>query len=163
MDVRRFAAGLLPAALTAAVTVMAPWAALPHSFALVDGSDPQLVLSAAGQFGTAELRRDGLDDPLIRGQIDGKDYMVYFYGCERGADCTNLLFVARWQSDHFNDKSMGDWNRKKRFGKAYLDDDGNPSVELSVNLRHGVSRGNLVDTFDWWRLIMVEFADFFGL
>lgn len=172
MGIRRFAAALpgqrlLPAALAALVLSMglgaAPAAALPLGATLIDGSDPQQVLRAAGRLGIAELDRDGLDDPLIRGQTGGKDYLIYFYGCERGRHCTNLSLVARWPSDHFTDKSMGDWNREKRFGKAYLDKNGNLSVELNVNLLHGVSRGNLEDTFDWWRLILDDFVEYFGL
>lgn len=159
MGIRRFAAGL---ALTA-VAAAEPSTSFSQSGALVEASQPKTILSLASRFGTAELDRDGLDDPMIRGQIAGKDYRVYFYGCARGRDCTDVMFVARWESDRFTDKSMGDWNRAKRFGKAYLDEDGNPSVEFNVNLFRGVSRDNLEDTFDWWRLILAEFADFFGI
>jgi hypothetical protein len=128
----------------------------------VAAAQPEFVLSAAGRIGEAELGRDELADPLIRGRIGERPYFVYFYGCTSGRDCTNLMFSARWESDHFTDKSMGDWNRKKRFGKAYLDADGNPALELNVNLFGGVSRANLDDTFDWWRLLMAEFAEFYG-
>lgn len=129
---------------------------------LVATAEPEFVLAAAGRVGEAELGRDGLADPLIRGRIGDRPYFVYFYGCKSGRDCTNLMFSARWESDHFTDRSMGDWNRKKRFGKAYLDADGNPALEMNVNLFGGVSRANLEDTFDWWRLLMAEFAEFYG-
>jgi hypothetical protein len=129
---------------------------------LIAAAEPEFVLSAAGRVGEAELGRDELADPLIRGRIGDRPYFVYFYGCQSGRACTNLMFSARWESDHFTDKSMGDWNRKKRFGKAYLDADGNPALELNVNLFGGVSRANLDDTFDWWRLLMAEFAEYYG-
>lgn len=128
----------------------------------VAASAPEFVLAGASRVGEAELGRDGLDDPLIRGRVGDRPYFVYFYGCKAGRDCTNLMFSARWESDHFTDQSMGDWNRAKRFGKAYLDAEGNPVLELNVNLFGGVSRANLDDTFDWWRLIMTEFAEFYG-
>jgi hypothetical protein len=56
---------------------------------------------------------------------------------------------------------MADWNREKRFGKAYLDQDGDATVEMNVNLHGGVSLANLEATIDWWRLILDEFADEF--
>jgi hypothetical protein len=157
MRMRRFAAIL---ALTASAT--APMPALGQAGSTLAAGQPEIVLSAAGKFGEATLDRDGTDDPMIRGRIGGKDYFVYFYGCTEGRDCTNLMLSARWASDQYTDKSMGDWNRQKRFGKAYLDADGNPAVEMNVNLFGGVSRANLEDTFDWWRLILAEFTEFYG-
>ncbi|MEX8499589.1 YbjN domain-containing protein, partial [Leptothrix ochracea] len=35
--------------------------------------------------------------------------------------------------------------------------DGDPVLQMSVNLDHGVSRKNLEDTFDWWAKIVPEF------
>ncbi len=161
MRPRRFASTIALMALAAAAAGSFP--APGKAGGTVKAVHPQSILSAAGRLGEAELVRDGFDDPMIRGRIGSKKYFVYFYGCTEGRDCTNLTFSARWKSDQFTDESMGDWNREKRFGKAYLDADGNPTVELSVNLFGGVSRENLEDTADWWRLVVTEFAEFFGL
>ncbi len=51
------------------------------------------------------------------------------------------------------------WNRDKRFGKAYLDDDGDPALEMNVNLRYGVSRKNFDDTVDFWRIVLKTFKE----
>ena len=148
--------------LVLALAKLAPPPGEAAAAELVGASEPEFVLAAASRVGEAELGRDELSDPMIRGRVGDRPYFVYFYGCREGRDCTNLMFSARWESDHFTDESMGDWNRKKRFGKAYLDADGNPALELNVNLFGGVSRENLDDTFDWWRLLMAEFTDFYG-
>ncbi len=75
------------------------------------------------------------------------------------------MFSAGWEGDDrpddLTDAMMADWNREKRFGKAYLDGDGNATVDMSVNLHGGVTRANLDDTIDWWRLVLVEFDDYF--
>ncbi len=76
-------------------------------------------------------------------------------------DCKTLTFEAGWEGDDLTDEMMADWNREKRFGKAYLDEDGLATVEMSVNLHGGVTRANLDDTIDWWRLVLDEFADYF--
>ncbi len=34
---------------------------------------------------------------------------------------------------------------------------------MNVNLHGGVTRANLDDTIDWWRLVLAEFADYFDL
>ena len=158
MRIQRFAMALV--LMTMTVATVAPRTAFGRERSPLAVTTPEALLSAASQFGMATLGRDGMDDPMIRGQIGDKDYVIYFYGCTNGQNCTNVMFLAYWASDDFTDERMGDWNRKKRFGKAYLDDDGNPAVEMNVNLFGGISRTNLADTFDWWRLIMVEFAEF---
>jgi len=157
MHIRRFAA------VVVALTATAAEAAPPfRAQSLVYGAQPQYVLLTARAYGEADLDVDPLGDPVIRGKIEDLGYFIYFYGCSEGKACTNLMFSARWESDHYNDKSMGDWNRERRFGKAFLDEDGNPAVEMNVNLFGGVSRDNLVDTFDWWRLVLTDFADYYG-
>ena len=47
--------------------------------------------------------------------------------------------------------------RDKKFGKAYLDQDGDPRLEMTVNLDYGVTQRNLDDTFDWWTKALARF------
>jgi hypothetical protein len=46
------------------------------------------------------------------------------------------------------------FNSEKVFGVVYIDKDGDVNVDMPVNLAHGVSRKNLDDSFDWWRLVL---------
>lgn len=57
-------------------------------------------------------------------------------------------------------RDMNEWNSSKRYGKAYLDDDGDPNIEMTVNLKYGVGRDNFDDTIDWWMLTMKEFEQY---
>ncbi len=54
---------------------------------------------------------------------------------------------------------INEWNRTKRFGKAYLNEENNPRIEMNVNLDHGASWDDLDDTFDWWRIAMEQFLE----
>ncbi|MEQ9316865.1 MAG: YbjN domain-containing protein, partial [Henriciella sp.] len=56
---------------------------------------------------------------------------------------------------------FGDWNRQK-ISKAYLDEDGDPYVEFSINMLHGVSRENFTDTLNWFAMEMAAFMDQVG-
>jgi len=151
----------LAAAITAAM-LAAPAAGAEQT---VDATDPERILTIAHSFGEAALTTDNLGDPLIEGRIGEKDYRLLFYGCSEGRDCKTLMFSAGWagddRTDDRTDEMMADWNREKRFGKAYLDEDGVATVEMNVNLHGGVTRANLDDTIDWWRLVLAEFADYF--
>ncbi len=143
-----------------AVMLAAPAAGAEET---IDATDPERILAIAHSFGEAALTTDNLGDPLIEGRIGEKDYRLFFYGCSEGRNCKTLMFAADWQSADLTHEMMADWNREKRFGKAYLDEDGNATVEMSVNLHGGVTRLNLDDTIDWWRLVLAEFGDYFDL
>ena len=129
----------------------------------IDATAPARILALVQGYGEATLGTDNLGDPLIEGRIGEKDYELFFYDCKENRDCKSLTFSATWETEDLTDAMMAGWNRQKRFGKAYLDQDGNANVEMSVNLHGGVTRANLDDTIDWWRLVLAGFADHFDL
>jgi len=128
---------------------------------LVDAGSPAAVLEIAKGYGSAELQSDGDGDPQIKGRLNGRMYSVLFYGCKKGKNCGSMQF--HWGIDLKNVpmSKVNEWNKTKRFGKAYIDDEGDLNLEMDVNLRHGVTRSNLDDTFDFWRLTVTSFYDQF--
>ncbi len=58
---------------------------------------------------------------------------------------------------------INNWNRTKRFGKAYLDNDGDPILVMTVNLDYGVTRDNLEDDFNWWTIAIKNFETWIGV
>ena len=149
--------------MTLGLAIMAALAAPTAAGAeeTIDATGPARILAVVQGYGEAALTTDNLGDPLIEGRIGEKDYDLFFYDCNEGRDCKSLTFSATWETDDLTDEMMAGWNREKRFGKAYLEQDGNATVEMSVNLHGGVTRVNLDDTIDWWRLVLAEFADYF--
>lgn len=127
---------------------------------LVDATDPEKLAQLVRGFGSATLEKDDYGDPLITGRINGSKYGIYFYGCDDNRDCKDVQFAAAWAGYDVSMAQINEWNRTKRYGKAYLDSDGDPNVELIVNLKYGVSRDNFDDTIDWWMLTMKEFEQF---
>lgn len=138
------------------LVVLATAAALPAAAQdLVTAADPDSVLEVAKGFGSAELDTDGQGDPLIRGRIEGRQYSVYFYGCENNANCTTLQFWTYIpKTETLTLDAVNEWNSNKRFSTAFIDKDGDVGITYDVNLYGGVSQTNLDDTFDWWRVIM---------
>jgi hypothetical protein len=124
---------------------------------LVSAEDPATILDIAKGFGSAELSTDDDGDPMITGRIEGTRYAVFFYGCQDGEACENIQFSAGWSGYQVSAAQLHNWNAQTLFGKAYLDDVGDPILELAVNLKYGVSRKNLDDTFDWWKVVMKGF------
>ncbi len=124
---------------------------------IVAATNPDKIFEIAKGYGNATLDTDSQGDPKIIGRVEGIKYGIYFYGCKDGKACTDIQFNAAWSGTQANLKLLNEWNRTRRFGKAFLDKDGDPVLQLSVNLDHGVTRKNLEDTFDWWVRIVPEF------
>ena len=130
---------------------------------LVDATDLDSILAIAKDYGTAELEKDSTGDPMVSGTIGPTQYAVFFYGCTDGADCTTIQFMSSYVNTGSVDSELiNTWNAEKRFGKAFLDDEGDPVIEMNVNLWSGVSENNLNDTFDWWRVVIESFEEYIG-
>ncbi|HYW52084.1 MAG TPA: YbjN domain-containing protein [Gemmatimonadaceae bacterium] len=52
---------------------------------------------------------------------------------------------------------VNEWNKKKRFGRAYIDADGDPCVELDYDLEGGVSDDSIKVWFDTVKLVVRSF------
>ena len=144
---------------TIAIGLAAALVAAPAlSATLIDATKPQLVLEIAKGYGSAELGKDAAGDPKITGRIDGTAYTIFFYGCVESKDCDDIQFSAVWDGGgRFSLDEMNEWNKTKRYGKAYLDDDRDPVIEMTVNVDHGVSKSNLDDSFNWWKIALKAF------
>lgn len=125
---------------------------------LIDATDPARILNIARGFGSADLEKDSQGDPKITGRIEGTRYTIFFYGCTNNRDCDDIQFYAAWNGNNkFTQAQMNEWNRTKRYGKAYLDRDNDPVLEMVVNIDYGVSRRNLEDSFNWWKVALRGF------
>ncbi|PIE07594.1 MAG: YbjN domain-containing protein [Rhodobacterales bacterium] len=148
--------------LVLAAGLVLPQAALAED--LVDATQVDVIASLAAKYGTAEVDVDNTGDPMISGEIDDTHYMVLFYGCENGNNCTTIQYYTGWINPGGIDvDTLNDWNRDRRFSKAYIDAEGDPVIEFDVNLFGGVTETNLYDTFDWWRLVMSEFDEYISV
>ncbi len=147
----------LAVVLSLGVGLALPAAGLAQNAAdLLDGSDPAAILRIAEGYGSAMLDKDSVGDPMIEGRIDGQSYTVFFYGCEGGVGCSSIQFTTYFAGVRPDAAVVSDWNDENRFGTLYLDGDGDLAIDLDVNLFGGVTRKNLDDTFDWWRVVLEE-------
>ncbi len=118
---------------------------------LIDATMPDKILEIAKGFGPASLDKDYVGDPRITGRIDGQKYTILFYGCVNGKDCDDIQFYTYWTGGrNVTLDKINEWNRNTKFGKAYLDTDGDTTLEMTVNIDYGVSAKNLENNFSWW-------------
>jgi hypothetical protein len=121
---------------------------------LIDGRNPARIAEIARGFGSAEVEKDNNGDPSISGRMNGVRYVIRFGGCREGRNCTHMIFRAGWNNAKATLEEVNRYNAAKFFGVVYIDKDGDVNVDMPVNLAGGVSRKNLDDSFDWWRLVL---------
>ena len=112
-------------------------------------------------YGTVEREEAGDGTPVLVGRMGGYDYQTHFYGCDdAGRACKSIQLTAYFDPEGASLDRINMWNLEKRFGKAYLDTDGDAVIEMDVNLDFGVTLRNFDDTVDYWRTVLIEFAAF---
>ena len=141
--------------------------AAPVAAQTVTASDPQSVVAALQAEGyAAKMEKTSDGDPVIRSQSSGSSFSVFFYNCEKGQKCATVQFHAGYNTDI--DKGpplhkINAWNKTNRFGRAYLDDENDPIVEMDVDLDDGgMSRALFIDNLEFWTSIMAKFEEHIG-
>ena len=125
----------------------------------VDATDAQRLVQIIRDLGyRAIAKTDGIGDPMIETSVNGTDTAIFFYGCRDNANCTTLLFKVGYDlEDGTTLEKVNAWNSENLYGRAYLDDEQDPWLEMTVNMLDGVTRKNFEDTFDWWDVAVGEF------
>jgi hypothetical protein len=54
------------------------------------------------------------------------------------------------------------WNEDRVWGRAFIDPDNDPWIDLAVNLKGGVSPENFNDTVSWWWAVLRDFEEHIG-
>jgi hypothetical protein len=149
---------LIAAALTAPVLAAgaAQAGALPDGGATVQ--EIARVLQDKGY--KAEIGKDRDGDPTIRSASDGGNFQLLFYGCKAGR-CSSIQFHAAYDlADGMSLQKINDWNRRKRFGRAFLDEVNDPFVQMDVDLEHGSTTESVANNLDTWVQVFREFRAF---
>ena len=129
----------------------------------LNASNPWTVLVNMQGFGlVATLESDSSGDPKIESRVSDTKFSVYFYGCQDKKDCTSIQFSAGYDlGEGISAERVNEWNLKKRYAKAHIDDEGDPYLEMDLNLDYeGVGVENFEDSLDVWRLLVEDFEDF---
>lgn len=147
------------AGATALALGLAPIAVAAQTVA---SADPASILAAMKAKGyRASLSKNTQGDPLIRSSAVGTDFLVIFSGCESNRNCTTVQFYSEFNTNGvIGINKMNEWNRSKRFARAYLDDEKDPCVEMDVYLAAGgMSPALFGDYLDIWASTIVNFKE----
>jgi hypothetical protein len=148
-------------ALASAIGLVLPAAFEAGAQEIVDATDPEKLVAVIQDLGyRARLDVDNLGDPVIQSSVGGTDFSILFFGCDEESheQCKLLLFKVGYDLDDGTTLGVvNEWNESRLVGRAYLDDEMDPWLEMAVNMDGGVSRPNFEDTFDWWEVTLEDF------
>ena len=149
-------------AIVAAAAALALSAAPAHA-ELVNAKNPatiKAILESQGWPATL-VTKDG-DDPYIESNRNGLKFLVLFMNCEDNRNCKTLQYYMGFSDakDVSLDR-LNQWNRTKRFARAYRDEEGDPVLEMDVDVDFaGIPRENVGETFNTWASLMDSFREF---
>src|SRR3546814_20279779 len=92
----------------------------------------------------------------------GIAFLGIFMNCTGGHDCRTLQYYMGFSDarqvplERFNE-----WNREKRFARAYRDESGDPVLEMDVDVDlSGLPRENIRETLNTWASLMTAYREF---
>jgi hypothetical protein len=141
--------------------------ASPAFAQMVTAKDPQSIIKVLQDAGfQAKLAKSKDGDPMIESASSGSKFRVFFFNCTANSDCATVQFYTAYDTDTGKAPSLekvNDWNRGQRFGRAYLDTEGDPAIEMDVDLDDGgMSQALFTDNLEFWTTIMAKFEQHIG-
>jgi len=104
--------------------------------------------------------RDSQGDPMVSSSAAGANYTIYMYDCEEDR-CSSLQFLAGFDlADGIALERINAWNRDKRYGSAYLDDENDPWLQMDLDLEGGATTGQVTDYVELWDTLLGQFQTF---
>ena len=107
--------------------------------------------------------KDGSHIRTSRGK-DTYSFSIFFYGCTEGTmnDCKSVQFFSA-----FSPKTkptldaLNAYARDNRWGRVYQDKDGDPVIEMDVDLeKGGMSEALFIDNLEYFEAVVGKFGEF---
>ena len=137
----------------------------PIAAGLVRAQDPSSVVRAlVGGGYSAKLGVDKVGDPMITSGVSGTTFQIFFYNCTNHTQCATVQFHSGYDFETAPSlDTINEWNRSQRFGRAYLDKENDPILEMDVDLDDGgLSPLLFIDNVEFWASILGKFEQHIG-
>lgn len=148
-----------------AIAIAAAGIAMPAQSQTVRGQDPGTLVSALQKAGyAAKLGTDKVGDPMITSGVSGTTFQIFFYNCTGHKNCATVQFHSGYDlQEPVSLDRINEWNRGQRFGRAYLDKESDPILEMDVDLDDGgVPPLLFIDNIEFWASILGNFERHIG-
>ncbi|MFC3594341.1 YbjN domain-containing protein [Novosphingobium piscinae] len=133
--------------------------------ALICAANPRGIVDSlqAQGFKAVLGKSDNTGNPKITSSASGYAYTIFFYGCDKGANCTSLGFSVNFEDDGANSLALAnEWNKDKRFSAMSFDEsDKSLMLTYDVTTIGGLTQVNFADVVDWWQTMLGQARTFF--
>jgi hypothetical protein len=139
--------------------------AAPAPAGLVKAQDPQSLVRALQNGGyQAKLGVDKVGDPMITSGYSGTTFQIFFYNCTNHVGCATVQFHSGYDfTTPLPLETINEWNRSERFGRAYLDKENDPILEMDLDLDDGgLSPLLFIDNVEFWTSVLGKFEKHIG-
>lgn len=93
------------------------------------------------------------DETACSFKIQGYNAQIILYN-----EGVALQFHASWINSDATLETLNSWNKNYRFGRAYLDEKGNPHLEVDLDLAGGVTRDRIKDYIKTCQDLLINFS-----
>jgi hypothetical protein len=111
----------------------------------------------------AKITTDGAGNKNVQTATGGIRFGVYLLDCSNDR-CGSMQFAANWAaSAKISGTRVNEWNRTKRWARAYLDGSNRLWVEFDADLTPGGTYELLEDEFATWKKTLDTVKTFFDI
>jgi len=94
---------------------------------------------------TATMKQEGYaitmrDDSYVEWRIDGRKSQIFV-----ADDGRSVQFHTAFLDTKATLNTVNDWNQSKKYSRSYLDDDGDPHLQLDLDLSGGITEARIID------------------
>ncbi|MBA4018263.1 MAG: hypothetical protein C0483_13920 [Pirellula sp.] len=87
------------------------------------------------------------EDGFVKWKIEGLKTVMFV-----AKDSKSIQFYASFTDGNATLKKVNEWNKNKKYSRSYLNDDGEPCLELDLDLEGGVTEARIVDFLSTCRI-----------
>jgi len=144
------------------ITALAAMSALPARAQNVV-ADLDRIAQVLAQAGYEPKLTKKDDEEFIAAYLDGYEFLILPYGCnESKRECRSIQFFIAFDPPKSPSlEAMNLYARENRWGRIYLDRDGDPAIEFDLDLeKGGMSEELFLDNLSYWATAVQAYAQF---
>jgi hypothetical protein len=150
--------------LLAAFACILTLAATPALAKNVTANLDEIANLLRGKGNKVEIKGSGNDRYIFVANPNAYTYSIDVMSCDEGTqrNCKSIQFHSGFTAEKpVTQDGLHQYNRDHRFGRAFLDSDGQPAIQYDINLgKGGVSEELLLDNVELWEVMIEIFGDF---
>ena len=136
----------------------------PAQAELVSSRSPEAIAGIIRGMGMpAKIIAKAGENPYIESKYSGLTYLVFFMTCDDGGkNCKTIQFYMGYSdAKETSLEKLNAWNRDHRFARAYRDNEGDPVLEMDVDLDFaGLPRENVAESLKTWQSLMDQYQTY---